>query len=105
MGVAERRSSLGCRIVALHGQVGGRQARLRRSQDLRHGDQGGEEVVRFAKPITASRLRALGDPSLTDCDDINPLIFNGAPELCDVFDYDCDGDGWKLGDRFIEYGR
>ncbi|MCH2135094.1 MAG: HAMP domain-containing histidine kinase [Phycisphaerales bacterium] len=29
-------------------------------------DLGGEEVVRFAKPISASRLRALGDPSLTD---------------------------------------
>jgi len=29
-------------------------------------DDGDREFVRFAKPITASKLRAIGDPSLTD---------------------------------------
>ncbi len=29
-------------------------------------DDGDRELVRFAKPITASKLRAIGDPSLTD---------------------------------------
>ena len=33
-----------------------------------------------------------GDPDLSDCDDGEPTVFLGAPELCDAIDQDCDGD-------------
>jgi len=32
------------------------------------------------------------DPDATDCNDTDPLIFNGAPEGCDDIDSNCDGD-------------
>ncbi|HCP45818.1 MAG TPA: hypothetical protein DIU15_07240, partial [Deltaproteobacteria bacterium] len=31
------------------------------------------------------------DPDSTDCDDLDPSIFSGAPEVCDTVDTDCDG--------------
>jgi large repetitive protein len=38
-----------------------------------------------------------GDPDVTDCDDTDPSIYTGAPELCDTIDQNCDGsttDAW-----------
>jgi hypothetical protein len=32
-----------------------------------------------------------GDPNVTDCDDTNPAIYNGAPESCDNIDSNCNG--------------
>ena len=32
-----------------------------------------------------------GDPDATDCDDIEPTTYTGAPELCNAVDDDCDG--------------
>ncbi len=32
-----------------------------------------------------------GDPAITDCDDGDPLVYTGAPELCDGLDQDCNG--------------
>ncbi|MEE2828078.1 MAG: MopE-related protein [Myxococcota bacterium] len=33
-----------------------------------------------------------GDPAVTDCDDLDPLYYTNAVELCDTLDFDCDGD-------------
>jgi hypothetical protein len=33
-----------------------------------------------------------GDPDATDCDDADASVYTGAPEACDAFDSDCDGD-------------
>ena len=33
-----------------------------------------------------------GDPDATDCADLDPAIFTGAPETCDGVDEDCDAD-------------
>ncbi len=41
-----------------------------------------------------------GDPDFSDCDDSDPNIFNGAPELCDNIDSDCDG---SLVDEFEDF--
>ena len=40
-----------------------------------------------------------GDLDVTDCADLDPAIYNGAPELCDEVDSDCDGD---LVDQFTD---
>jgi hypothetical protein len=40
-----------------------------------------------------------GDPAVSDCDDLNPIFYNGAPELCDTLDFDCDG---SLVDEFSD---
>ena len=41
-----------------------------------------------------------GDPDASDCDDNNPAIYTGAPELCDGIDSDCDG---SLVDGFANF--
>jgi hypothetical protein len=41
-----------------------------------------------------------GDPTPSDCDDGNPAIYTGAPELCDGIDSDCDG---SLVDGFANF--
>ena len=33
-----------------------------------------------------------GDPDVTDCEPLDPTRFNGATEICDDIDQDCDGD-------------
>ena len=33
-----------------------------------------------------------GDPDLTDCEPLDPTIYNGAPESCDLVDSNCDGE-------------
>jgi len=33
-----------------------------------------------------------GDPETSDCDDLDPSVYAGAPEACDAVDSDCDGD-------------
>ena len=41
-----------------------------------------------------------GDPDTTDCADLDPSVYAGAPEACDSIDSDCDG---SLVDGFANY--
>jgi hypothetical protein len=40
-----------------------------------------------------------GDPDVTDCEATDPTVYNGAPELCDAFDSNCDG---SLADQYAD---
>ncbi len=51
-------------------------------------------------PSITSATDGDGDGSgrCDDCDDADPSVFPGAPELCDALDNDCDGQGDRLDD-------
>ena len=46
-------------------------------------------TAEFASAVTD--LDGDGHPAQTDCDDLDPDVYPGAPELCDGLDDDCDG--------------
>ena len=62
------------------------------------------------RTVTAWEIDADGDGALAcglDCDDLDATVYNGAPELCDTIDNDCDGalspsESDADGDGFLE---
>jgi len=55
------------------------------------GKQVGEAAFKLAKTYFYQDRDADGYPSNEDCDDNNPAVHPGAPELCDKLDNDCNG--------------
>ncbi|MCB9316397.1 MAG: putative metal-binding motif-containing protein [Lewinellaceae bacterium] len=55
------------------------------------GDKVGADAFRFAKNYFYKDRDHDGYFSYEDCDDNNPKIHPGAPELCDKLDNDCNG--------------